>query len=156
MGKCVFCDRESEKTIYANDAFHTKFDAFPVSPGHALVIPNRHVLTIAELTDDEWALLKPAILETTKIIESTDFSEFYSSFIHTPDEKTAKFSGKMLEHVGVSKNPDGYNIGVNLGVAAGQTIEHLHLHIIPRYTGDTEAATGGIRQVVPELADYTD
>ncbi|MCK4327235.1 MAG: HIT family protein [Candidatus Diapherotrites archaeon] len=155
MGKCVFCDLKKDDVIYANDAFRSTFDAFPVSPGHSLVIPNRHVTTIAELKDGEWALLKPAILKTIMVIESTDFSEFYSGFIHTPDEKTAVFSGKMLEHTGISKKPDGYNIGVNLGPAAGQTIEHLHLHIIPRYLGDTEAPAGGIRQIVPELGDYT-
>jgi len=154
MGKCVFCDIDSEKTIYRNDAFHAKFDAFPVSPGHALVVPNRHVVSIAEFTEEEWALLKPAILGTIKAIEETNFSDFYGSFIHTADEKTAKFGSSMLKHAAINKKPDGYNIGVNIGEAAGQTIEHINLHIIPRYLG--EEATGGLRQVVPDYADYLD
>jgi diadenosine tetraphosphate (Ap4A) HIT family hydrolase len=50
--------------------------------------------------------------------------------------------------------PDGYNIGVNSGEAGGQTIEHLHLHIIPRYLGDDKDPRGGIRKVLPEKAKY--
>lgn len=50
--------------------------------------------------------------------------------------------------------PDGFNIGVNDGVAAGQTVPHLHIHLIPRYIGDVQDPRGGIRWVVPEHADY--
>ncbi len=51
-------------------------------------------------------------------------------------------------------NPDGYNIGVNEGVAAGQTIPHLHIHVIPRYTGDVEEPRGGIRNIKQSLIPY--
>jgi diadenosine tetraphosphate (Ap4A) HIT family hydrolase len=51
--------------------------------------------------------------------------------------------------------PDGFNIGVNIGPAAGQTIAHLHVHLIPRYLGDVENPVGGVRGVIPERADYT-
>ncbi|MEA1961004.1 MAG: HIT family protein [Bacillota bacterium] len=50
--------------------------------------------------------------------------------------------------------PDGYNIGVNCGEAAGQTIFHLHVHLIPRYTGDIENPRGGVRGVIPEKRIY--
>src|SRR5262249_31785661 len=50
--------------------------------------------------------------------------------------------------------PDGYNIGVNIGHAAGQTVFHLHVHVIPRYHGDVPAPRGGVRHVIPEKADY--
>jgi diadenosine tetraphosphate (Ap4A) HIT family hydrolase len=50
--------------------------------------------------------------------------------------------------------PDGYNIGINDGAAAGQTIFHLHLHVIPRYKGDVEDPRGGMRHVIPAKADY--
>ena len=50
--------------------------------------------------------------------------------------------------------PDGYNIGINDGPAAGQTIPHLHMHLIPRYKGDQEDARGGVRWIIPEKAKY--
>jgi len=51
-------------------------------------------------------------------------------------------------------NPDGYNIGVNDGKAAGRTQDHLHIHLIPRYIGDVENPRGGIRHIIPSRADY--
>jgi len=50
--------------------------------------------------------------------------------------------------------PDGYNVGINIGTAAGQTIGHAHLHLIPRYLGDTEDPRGGIRWIMPARAAY--
>ena len=58
---------------------------------------------------------------------------------------------KTLE---LNKKPDGYNIGVNEGKAAGRTINHLHIHIIPRYIRDVSDPTGGIRNVIPKLGSY--
>ena len=51
-------------------------------------------------------------------------------------------------------NPEGYNVGVNVSAAAGQSILHVHIHLIPRYTGDSSRPQGGVRQVIPEKADY--
>jgi diadenosine tetraphosphate (Ap4A) HIT family hydrolase len=51
--------------------------------------------------------------------------------------------------------PDGYNIGVNVGPAAGQSIFHVHIHLIPRYKGDVENPQGGVRHVIPKKGHYT-
>lgn len=51
--------------------------------------------------------------------------------------------------------PDGYNIGINHGQAGGQTVPHLHIHLIPRYQGDKEDPRGGVRWVLPEMAKYS-
>ena len=51
-------------------------------------------------------------------------------------------------------HPDGYNIGVNVGTAAGQTVMHLHVHVIPRYAGDVEDPRGGVRGAIPERRGY--
>jgi diadenosine tetraphosphate (Ap4A) HIT family hydrolase len=50
--------------------------------------------------------------------------------------------------------PDGYNIGINAGEAAGQTVMHLHVHLIPRFAGDVDDPTGGVRFVIPERGNY--
>jgi diadenosine tetraphosphate (Ap4A) HIT family hydrolase len=67
----------------------------------------------------------------------------------------------MLELVDAAKQaaqmelaPDGYNIGINDGPAAGQTVPHLHIHLIPRFKGDLEDPRGGVRWVMPSKADY--
>jgi diadenosine tetraphosphate (Ap4A) HIT family hydrolase len=51
-------------------------------------------------------------------------------------------------------SPHGYNIGINDGTAAGQTVPHLHIHLIPRYKGDCPDPRGGVRWIVPDKADY--
>ena len=53
-------------------------------------------------------------------------------------------------------NPDGFNIGINDGPAAGQTIAHLHIHLIPRYEGDLPDPRGGVRWIIPSKAKYWD
>lgn len=58
------------------------------------------------------------------------------------------------EHLDDSYNPDGYNIGINNGGAAGQTIMHAHIHLIPRYLGDTDDPRGGVRWIFPRRASY--
>ncbi|MGP1667643.1 MAG: HIT family protein, partial [Rhodanobacter sp.] len=51
-------------------------------------------------------------------------------------------------------HPDGYNIGINVGAAAGQTVPHLHVHVIPRYAGDMDDPRGGVRWIFPDRAAY--
>lgn len=98
-------------------------DGFPVSPGHTLVIPRRHLASYFDLQEEERNALL-ALLEGAKRALDSEFQ------------------------------PDGYNIGINDGAAAGQTIPHLHLHLIPRYTADQADPRGGVRWVIPQKADY--
>lgn len=98
-------------------------DGFPISPGHTLIIPKRHIGSFFELTADEQAELM-ALLGSAKIVLDKDHS------------------------------PNGYNIGINDGPAAGQTVPHLHIHLIPRYKGDRADPRGGVRWIIPEKADY--
>jgi len=98
-------------------------DAFPLSEGHTLVIPRRHVLSLFELSPDEqvdaWRLVAQVRAELAK-----------------------QFS------------PDAFNIGLNDGAAAGQTVPHAHIHVIPRYRGDVPDPRGGVRWVIPQKAAY--
>jgi diadenosine tetraphosphate (Ap4A) HIT family hydrolase len=118
---CAAADRTG--CLALNEHAVAVFDAYPVSPGHALILSKRHVAHLFALSIDEqqslWALL-PAV---KRVIESQN-------------------------------SPAGYNIGVNVGAAAGQTIGHVHVHVIPRYEGDADDPRGGVRWVLPARADY--
>ncbi|OMH40700.1 HIT family protein [Desulfurobacterium indicum] len=120
---CPFCRREELPVVLSNEYSFAIFDKYPVTPGHMLIIPKRHVSSWFDITKEE----RDSILE---LIEE----------------------GKKL--LDVNFHPDGYNIGVNIGKAAGQTIFHLHVHLIPRYEGDIDNPTGGVRGVIPERRIY--
>ena len=98
-------------------------DGFPVSPGHTLVIPKRHIGSWFEISNDEQRGLLDLLARA-----KTDLQEEFK--------------------------PDGYNIGINDGPAAGQTVPHLHMHLIPRYKGDQEDPRGGVRWIIPDKAKY--
>ncbi|HMA76011.1 MAG TPA: HIT family protein [Candidatus Krumholzibacteriaceae bacterium] len=72
------------------------------------------------------------------------------------DEITAIFSllRRVRDYLASKYDPDGYNIGINIGRAAGQSIKHLHMHVIPRYRGDRRIAKGGVRGVIPDKQSY--
>ncbi len=120
---CFFCNIDVAKIILQDDLVITIRDAFPVSLGHTLIIPKRHI------------------------------SSFFAA---TNQEQMALLNGLNIAKVELHQlyTPDGYNIGINDGLAAGQTIPHLHIHLIPRYTGDCFDPRGGIRWLFPEKAVY--
>jgi diadenosine tetraphosphate (Ap4A) HIT family hydrolase len=120
---CPFCSLPEERLVDANDLAVVIRDGFPVSKGHSLVIPRRHV--------GSW-------------------------FDVTPEEQRALLAllGRARRQLDGEFSPDGYNIGINDGPAAGQTVRHLHIHLIPRYAGDTEDPRGGVRWVFPHKAAY--
>jgi diadenosine tetraphosphate (Ap4A) HIT family hydrolase len=80
-----------------------------------------------------------------------------SFFDLTPEEIKACMDLIQEEKIRIDEefNPDGYNIGVNVGTAAGQSIFHVHIHLIPRYEGDVANPQGGVRHVIPKKGHYT-
>ena len=74
----------------------------------------------------------------------------------TPEELAACMALLVAEQraLAAEAKPDGYNVGVNVGRAGGQSVAHVHIHLIPRYTGDHPSPQGGVRQVLPWKADY--
>ena len=118
---CIFCNPTN--ILIQGEYTYSRLDGFPVSEGHCLVIPKRHVSSIDDLTDSELKDLY-VVMKQTKIL----LCETYQ--------------------------PDGFNIGINEGEAAGQTVEHLHIHIIPRYEGDVVCPRGGVRGVIPGKKEY--
>lgn len=98
-------------------------DGFPVSRGHSLVIPKRHMASFFDASEAE----RSALLTLLDVARNAAQAEF---------------------------SPDGYNVGINDGAAAGQTVPHLHIHLIPRFEGDSLDPRGGVRWVIPAKADY--
>lgn len=87
------------------------------------------------------------------IVTRRHVAEFFQA---TKEEKLAIFDlvDKMKAIIDEKHNPDGYNIGVNIGKAAGQSVPHIHIHMMPRYTGDIENPRGGVRGVIPAKQKY--
>ena len=122
---CPFCTLPPARLLTTRATAIAIRDAFPVSPGHTLIIPKRHVASFFDITDAERADLLALL-----------------SFVR--DDLDREF------------HPAGYNIGINDGAAAGQTVPHLHIHLIPRYAGDQPDPRGGVRWVIPDKAAYWD
>ncbi len=107
-----------DKKIMSDDLVFACLDRYSVSPGHTLIVTNRHVANWFAASTEERRAIDDAIMI-------------------------------LKERLDREHNPDGYNIGVNVGRASGQTIDHLHVHLIPRYRGDVDDPWGGVRGVIP-------
>jgi len=156
MSERLFCNPNKltkSAKIREFENFKLRLDPFPVNFGHILIIPNRHVEKIDDLTPEEMKKLKQRISDAKKKVqEHDDVKDQYFEILKKGNEK----SEEMIKSViGEERTPDGFNIGINEGEAAGQTIDHLHIHVIPRYKGDVENPEGGVRNVIPDRADYT-
>jgi superfamily II DNA or RNA helicase/diadenosine tetraphosphate (Ap4A) HIT family hydrolase len=127
--QCPFCTPDLARVFLATELVLGLWDGFPVSAGHALLITRRHVADWFQATADEQAALTTAISQARTLIE-----------------ERATREGRP--------KPDGYNVGFNAGAAAGQTVFHLHVHVIPRHAGDVADPRGGIRNVIPGKANY--
>jgi diadenosine tetraphosphate (Ap4A) HIT family hydrolase len=79
-----------------------------------------------------------------------------SWFDATAEEQAALLAAVEIARSAILEDhsPDGFNIGLNVGHAAGQTVPHVHLHVIPRYAGDVRDPTGGVRLVIPHKGNY--
>ena len=124
MNNCIFCNIEEDLIIHEYKHFYVIRDAFPVTPLHSLVITKRHVVSYFQCSKKELDEI-PMILDTQK----TEL--------------------KILDDT-----ITGFNIGMNIGEDAGQTIFHCHIHIIPRRQGDTPKPRGGVRGVIPLKQRY--
>jgi diadenosine tetraphosphate (Ap4A) HIT family hydrolase len=120
---CPFCSIPADRVVAANDHAIAVRDAYPVTPGHSLVIAKRHVASFFDLNTSE-SVAMVELLKTVRLLVEREIA------------------------------PSGYNIGINVGQAAGQTILHVHIHLIPRNAGDVTDPTGGVRNVIPGRGRY--
>jgi len=127
MKKCPFCiEEKNSRIIMEGDYAYAMLDKYPVTEGHALIIPKRHFADYFSITAEENQAVFDLILSRKKALLDNDPSI------------------------------TGFNIGVNSGQAAGQTILHCHIHLIPRRTGDLDDPRGGVRGVIPHKMRYSD
>jgi diadenosine tetraphosphate (Ap4A) HIT family hydrolase len=155
---CLFCKPNKltkSAKIVETEKFKFILDPFPVNFGHILIIPKRHVKKIGGLNDEESKNLKNRVSQPETLVQENreTLRDQYFDILKT--EGSEKSEEMIKTVIGNEDAPEGFNIGVNEGEAAGQTIDHLHIHVIPRYEGDVEDPKGGVRNVVPERADYT-
>ncbi len=125
MRACIFCEKIAECEFILENEFAAAFeDKYPVTEGHTLVVPKRH------------------------------YEDFFMS---TKDERAAIYElleQRKSELLDEDSSIDGFNAGVNIGLSAGQTVFHVHIHLIPRRTGDMPNPKGGVRGVIPGKMKY--
>jgi len=121
---CLFCNIKESGLADENTLAYASYDSYPITDKHCLIIPKRHVKDYFDLTEEEIVACDQLIKEIKKEIEIKD-----------PLVK-------------------GFNIGINSGKVAGQSIMHCHIHLIPRREGDVENPQGGVRSVIPLKQHY--
>lgn len=121
--ECPFCTLAKDRIWFETRHCLAFFDGYPLTEGHTLVIPRRHVQSAFDLREEELSDLWSTVGRVRKLL-------------------LKQFA------------PDAFNVGINDGPEAGQTVAHTHVHIIPRKKGDVPDARGGIRWIMPEKAKY--
>ena len=121
---CLFCNKKKQKIIFSSDLLFVVRDSYPVTKLHTLIIPHRHVSNFFDLNDNELNDLNKILKKQRKLLIDLD------------------------------KKISSFNVGVNAGVDAGQSIMHCHIHLIPRRKGDIENPRGGVRGVIPSKQKY--
>ena len=121
---CIFCNISNKEFELENRLAYASYDNYPVSKYHVLIIPKRHVANYFELNNEEVLACDSLAKELKKRLEKKD------------------------------KTIDGFNIGSNSGKTAGQSINHCHIHLIPRRAGDVEYPQGGVRSVIASKQHY--
>ena len=124
MSDCIFCNPPGDRIFLQSELAYVLWDGFPVTPLHSLVISRRHTEDYFSLTAEEVVACNDLLRKASEELRSRDMSI------------------------------EGFNIGVNVGATAGQTICHCHLHLIPRRMGDVENPRGGVRHIIPGKGAY--
>ena len=121
---CLFCNIPTVRIVLENELAYAVRDGYPVTEIHSLIIPKRHIQDYFDLTKEELIACDQLIRSLKDEISNSDNSV------------------------------NGFNIGINSGETAGQTIFHCHIHLIPRRTGDVDDPRGGVRNVIPGMGNY--
>jgi len=153
MNDCIFCNELATDALNIfhrskSGLFASRWDQFPLVPGHVEVIPVRHIQLMKDLSALEQSELLLFTQEVIPIIESTDLQTLYMSMKEQIiNDTSTRLIKKVLASTGLTVKPDAYNFGINDGPMAGQSVPHMHLHIMPRREGDVANPRGGVRNM---------
>jgi diadenosine tetraphosphate (Ap4A) HIT family hydrolase len=151
---CYFCNiRKTDAALWKGNYFLAVLDNYPISPGHSLMFTKRHVSNLDLLNKSEQSVLVEALSQIKSKIRKLDLRKIYAEF-DKDDKKSAMFIKRFINEASLNKGPDGFNYGINEGTSAGQTIQHLHIHVIPRFAGDMKDPIGGVRKIFSRRSNY--
>ncbi len=152
---CFFCEVDSKNYIADNEQFYAVLDEYPVSPGHALIVPKQHVPDLLRLPPEFGDSMLCLLKEVHGKLSTYALKDFYSSKIRSPKDATQKkFCELALQAIANDSSLIDFNVGINNGESAGQTVHHLHVHLMPRFATDDGVKTGGVRHIFPERGNY--
>ena len=122
--ECIFCEISANRIVDQNELCFVIRDGYPVTKLHSLIIPRRHIADYFDLTNAE-------IISANELLKS---------------------EREKIQNIDPSVT--GFNIGINSGISSGQTIFHVHIHLIPRRDNDIKDPRGGVRGVIPDKKSY--
>ena len=156
MGQCAFCrlNRENNPSVFwtNNVLWYALFSAYPLAPGHAMLVTVRHVKSYLELDFDEQAEFFNSLEAVSEELKEKDLEQVYRRMLEKPIDKMSESKcRRMLLHPGLKRMPDGYSHYVSDGNIPGRAIDHLQWHIIPRFRGDVKDSHGDISYLINRM-----
>ena len=144
---CVFCDGQ-DNTFAEGELWRARWDLYPATPGHAEIVPRRHVALLEELNEHEIDEMMRFAREAMSVIRRSDLTGMYRILAERSDDHMRVLQQKAMTSLALHNSPpDAFNLGINDGTIAGQSVPHLHLHLMPRWEGDMENPRGGVRNI---------
>ena len=162
MNECYFCQSIAGETKMGiiqelhSENFIFAWDHAPATPGHALIIPKRHVQFMRDLSRGERNELLDCAVRLKEYVAATDLQEMYSWLLtRSESDLFTEFMNAAIKKMPqFNRPPDAFNDGLNDGPAAGQTVPHFHWHVMPRWEGDVPDVIGGVRHIFPGMGNY--
>ena len=150
--QCVFCEEygQGRNTLAETDLWRARWDLYPATPGHVEILPKRHVQYLEQLSDDELNAMMWFARYVMGQVRATNLIGLYTALLPESTEKNQPLlSSALLAAQYPGRQPDAFNFGLNDGPIAGQSVHHLHLHLMPRWEGDVADPKGGVRNLFP-------